>query len=35
MIDISYKIEFFDNWHTGSGLSAGADLDDLVIIDTD
>jgi len=35
MIDISYKIEFFDNWHTGSGLSAGADLDDLVIKDTD
>lgn len=35
MIDIHYKIEFFNEWHTGSGLSAGADVDDLVIKDKD
>lgn len=35
MIDIKYKVEFFNEWHTGSGLSAGADVDDLVIKDKD
>ena len=33
MINIQYKIEFFNEWHTGSGLSAGADVDVLVIKD--
>lgn len=33
MINIYYKIEFFDAWHTGSGLAAGADVDALVIKD--
>jgi CRISPR/Cas system CSM-associated protein Csm3 (group 7 of RAMP superfamily) len=33
MINIKYKIEFFDAWHTGSGLAAGADVDALVIKD--
>ncbi len=33
MINIHYKIEFFDAWHTGSGLAAGADVDALVIKD--
>ena len=32
-MDIKYKIEFFDLWHCGSGLSAGADVDALVIKD--
>jgi len=35
MIGINYKIEFFDHWHTGSGLSAGVDVDDLVIKNKD
>jgi len=30
---IKYKIRFFSEWHCGSGLSAGADLDSLVIKD--
>lgn len=30
---IKYKIEFYSDWHCGSGLSAGADLDALVIKD--
>ena len=34
-MDIKYKIEFFDLWHCGSGLSAGADVDALVIKDKD
>lgn len=32
-MDIRYKIEFFSDWHCGSGLSAGADVDLLVIKD--
>lgn len=33
MTNIQYKIEFFDAWHTGSGLAAGVDVDALVIKD--
>jgi len=33
MSTINYKIEFFSNWHCGSGLAAGADVDALVIKD--
>lgn len=33
MKDIKYKIQFFSNWHCGSGLAAGADVDLLVIKD--
>ena len=33
MTDIIYKIEFFSDWHAGSGLTAGADVDLLVIKD--
>lgn len=32
---MDYKIEFFSNWHCGSGLAAGADVDALVIKDGD
>ena len=32
---IEYKIEFHSPWHCGSGLSAGADVDALVIKDKD
>lgn len=32
---INYRIEFFSNWHCGSGLAAGADTDALVIKDKD
>jgi CRISPR/Cas system CSM-associated protein Csm3 (group 7 of RAMP superfamily) len=32
---INYQIEFFSDWHCGSGLSAGADMDILVIKDKD
>jgi CRISPR/Cas system CSM-associated protein Csm3 (group 7 of RAMP superfamily) len=35
MSNIKYKIEFFTDWHCGSGLSSGADLDLLVIKDKD
>ncbi len=34
MCTIKYKIEFFSNWHCGSGLAAGADVDALVIKDS-
>lgn len=34
MMDIKYKITFFSNWHCGSGLAAGADVDELVIKDS-
>lgn len=34
-MDIQFKIEFFSNWHCGSGLAAGADVDALVVKDTD
>jgi len=33
MKNIKYTIEFFNEWHCGSGLSAGADVDALVIKD--
>jgi len=33
MQDITYKIQFFAEWHCGSGLSSGADVDALVIRD--
>jgi len=32
-MDITYTIELFSYWHCGSGLSAGADVDSLVIKD--
>jgi len=32
-LKIKYKIEFLSDWHCGSGLSAGADLDTLCIKD--
>jgi len=32
---IKYQIEFFSQWHCGSGLSAGADVDALVVKDAD
>lgn len=35
MKDIRYTIEFFSNWHCGSGQAAGADVDELVIKDRD
>jgi CRISPR/Cas system CSM-associated protein Csm3 (group 7 of RAMP superfamily) len=28
---MKYKIEFYDYWHLGSGMSAGAKLDSLVV----
>lgn len=31
---INYIIQFFTDWHTGSGLSAGAEADAVVIKDT-
>ena len=30
---MKYKVEFFSNWHCGSGQTAGADVDELVIKD--
>lgn len=30
---IDYSIEFFSYWHCGSGLAAGADVDELAIKD--
>ncbi len=32
-MDITYQIKFFNDWHCGSGLAAGADVDLLVIKD--
>lgn len=32
-MNIHYKIIFFSDWHCGSGLAAGADLDALVVKD--
>ena len=32
-MDIKYKLEFFSYWHCGSGLSAGADVDQLAVKD--
>ena len=31
MVDIIYKIQLLSDWHCGSGLAAGADVDQLVI----
>ena len=31
MKSIKYKLEFFSEWHCGSGLSKGADVDALVV----
>lgn len=33
-MDITYKIQFYSQWHCGSGLSAGADVDNLVVKDS-
>lgn len=35
MSSIKYSIHFYSSWHCGSGLSAGADVDALVIKDKD
>ena len=35
MKDIRYEIKFHTDWHCGSGLSAGADVDALVVKDAD
>lgn len=35
MMDIHYEIKFHSDWHCGSGLAAGADVDALVIRDDD
>lgn len=32
---MDYKIEFYSFWHCGSGLAAGADVDALVVKDSD
>lgn len=32
---MKYQVEFFSNWHCGSGQSAGADADELVVKDPD
>lgn len=34
-ININYKVEFFSDWHCGSGLAAGAECDAIVIKDKD
>ena len=34
-MDIRYKVEFHADWHCGSGLAAGADVDALVVKDKD
>jgi CRISPR/Cas system CSM-associated protein Csm3 (group 7 of RAMP superfamily) len=35
MTDITYKITFYSEWHCGSGLSAGSDIDALVVKDAE
>lgn len=35
MGNISYQVEFFTDWHCGSGLAAGSDVDAIVIKDND
>lgn len=35
MAEIKYSIKFYSDWHCGSGLSAGGDVDALVIKDKD
>lgn len=32
-VNIKYKIQFHTDWHCGSGLAAGADVDELVVKD--
>ncbi len=32
---MDYNIKFYSNWHCGSGLAAGADVDALVVKDSD
>ena len=32
-MEIKYRIEFHTDWHCGSGLAAGADVDALVVTD--
>jgi CRISPR/Cas system CSM-associated protein Csm3 (group 7 of RAMP superfamily) len=34
-MEIKYKIQFHTDWHCGSGLAAGADVDALVVKDKD
>ena len=34
-MDMTYKVEFFTDWHCGSGLSAGAYVDALVVKDSE
>lgn len=34
-MNLKYKIEFHTDWHCGSGLAAGADVDALVVKDKD
>lgn len=34
-MDIKYNVDFFTDWHCGSGLSAGAYVDALVVKDAD
>lgn len=34
-MDITYSVEFFTDWHCGSGLSSGAYVDALVVKDSD
>lgn len=34
-MDITYRITFYTDWHCGSGLAAGADVDALVIKDAE
>ena len=34
-MDIYYRIMFFSDWHCGSGLASGANLDMLVVRDSD
>ena len=33
MVDLYYTVQFYSEWHCGSGLTAGADIDALVIRD--
>ena len=35
MKDITYKIIFYSEWHCGSGLTSGSDLDALVVKDAE
>lgn len=34
-MNIRYEVKFFTDWHCGSGLAAGADVDALVVKDSD